>query len=92
MDILRTPENRFANLPGFDYEPHYVDDLPEAKGCRIHYLDEGPSDASSVWLCLHGEPTWSYLYRKMIPQFVGGGWPGYRSGLCRFRPLRQADR
>ena len=73
MEILRTPDSRFADLPGYSYEPRYLDDLPAAKGCRIHYLDEGPVDASVTWLCLHGEPTWSYLYRKMIPKFVGAG-------------------
>jgi haloalkane dehalogenase len=60
MDVLRTPEDRFANLPGFPYEPHYVG----VNGMRIHYIDEGQGD---VILCLHGEPTWSYLYRKMVP-------------------------
>ena len=60
MTILRTPEERFANLPGYNYAPHYVD----INGMRVHYLDEGQGDTI---LCLHGEPTWSYLYRKMIP-------------------------
>ena len=73
MTILRTPDERFENLPGFDFEPHYIDDLPETNGARVHYLDEGPSDAGVTWLCLHGEPTWSYLYRKMIPVFTAAG-------------------
>ena len=73
MEILRTPDSRFADLPGYSYEPHYLDDLPVTKGCRIHYLDEGPVNAPVTWLCLHGEPTWSYLYRKMIPTFVSAG-------------------
>jgi len=60
MTILRTPEERFVNLPGYNYAPHYVD----INGMRVHYLDEGQGDTI---LCLHGEPTWSYLYRKMIP-------------------------
>lgn len=60
MKPLRTPDERFANLPDFPFEPHYV----EINGARVHYLDEG---AGEVVLCLHGEPTWSYLYRKMIP-------------------------
>jgi haloalkane dehalogenase len=72
-EILRTPEDRFANLPGFPFAPHYVDDLPGYEGIRIHYVDEGPRRASHVFLCLHGEPTWSYLYRKMIPIFVAAG-------------------
>src|SRR5579864_4178610 len=60
MPIIRTPEERFANLPDFPYQPHYVD----VDGVRIHYIDEGAGEAI---LCLHGEPSWSYLYRKMIP-------------------------
>lgn len=60
MPLLRTPDERFANLKDFPYEPRYV----EINGARIHYVDEG---AGEVILCLHGEPTWSYLYRKMIP-------------------------
>ena len=60
MAILRTPDERFENLPGFPYEPHYV----EINGLRVHYIDEGQGE---IILCLHGEPTWSYLYRKMIP-------------------------
>jgi pimeloyl-ACP methyl ester carboxylesterase len=62
MDALRTPDDRFANLPGYDFEPHYV----EVDGLRLHRVDEGPRDAAPV-LMLHGEPSWSYLYRKMIP-------------------------
>jgi haloalkane dehalogenase len=73
MEILRTPEERFANLPGFAFAPHYVENLPGYEGIRIHYLDEGPRDAKQVFLCLHGEPTWSYLYRKMIPVFMAAG-------------------
>lgn len=73
MEILRTPDERFQNLPGFSYAGHYMEGLPGYAGIRIHYLDEGPADADVVWLCLHGEPTWSYLYRKMIPEFVDAG-------------------
>ncbi len=73
IEHLRTPEERFRALPGFAFEPHYLQDLPAAHGARIHYVDEGPRDADSVWLCLHGEPTWSYLYRKMIPVFAASG-------------------
>lgn len=58
--VLRTPDERFADLPGFPYEPHYV----ELGDVRMHYVDEG---RGQTILCLHGEPTWSYLYRKMIP-------------------------
>lgn len=60
MPVLRTPDERFANLPDFPFKPHYV----EIDGLRVHYLDEGEEEAI---LCLHGEPTWSFLYRKMIP-------------------------
>jgi haloalkane dehalogenase len=60
VTVYRTPDERFAALPGFPYEPHYVDQ----DGLRMHYLDEGQGDPV---LCLHGEPTWSFLYRKMIP-------------------------
>ncbi|MBT8097747.1 MAG: alpha/beta fold hydrolase [Woeseia sp.] len=73
MKILRTPDQRFTDLPGFSFAPRYLEDLLEAQGCRIHYVDEGPAEAETVWLCLHGEPTWSYLYRKMIPVFVQAG-------------------
>jgi haloalkane dehalogenase len=60
MSLLRTPDERFANLNDFPFEPHYV----EINGARVHYVDEGTGEPI---LCLHGEPTWSYLYRKMIP-------------------------
>ena len=73
IDVLRTPEERFAHLPGFPFSPHYVTDLEGYEGLRMHYLDEGPREASQVFLCLHGEPTWSYLYRKMIPMFTAEG-------------------
>jgi len=73
MEALRTPDDRFANLPGYDFHPNYLTDLPGYEGLRTHYLDEGPKDAEEVFLCLHGEPTWSYLYRKMIPIFVAAG-------------------
>src|SRR5262245_18132345 len=66
VGVLRTPDERFANLPAFDFEPHYL----EVDGLRLHYLDEG--DGPTV-LLLHGEPTWSYLYRKMIPPLVSSG-------------------
>ena len=73
MPTLRTPEDRFRDLPGFDYAPSYLDDLPGYSALRTHYLDEGPRAAREVFLCLHGEPTWSYLYRKMIPVFTSAG-------------------
>jgi pimeloyl-ACP methyl ester carboxylesterase len=72
-DILRTSDERFENLPDFPYAPNYLDDLKGYGGLRMHYVDEGPQDAETVFLCLHGEPTWSYLYRKMIPVFTATG-------------------
>lgn len=72
-DALRTPDGRFADLPGYPWAPHYVNDLPSLAGLRMHYLDEGPRDAPLTWLCLHGNPAWSYLYRKMIPVFLQAG-------------------
>ena len=67
-DVLRTPDERFAGLPGYAFAPHYVD----VRGLRVHYVDEGRSEARPV-LLLHGEPSWSYLYRKMIPGLVAAG-------------------
>lgn len=68
MDALRTPDERFANLPGYAFEPHYA----EVDGLRVHYVDEGPRNAAPV-LLMHGEPSWSYLYRKMIPIILAAG-------------------
>jgi haloalkane dehalogenase len=64
MDIYRTPDDRFRNLPGYPFAPHYA----EVGGMRMHYLDEGRGEPI---LLLHGEPDWSYLYRKMIPPLAG---------------------
>jgi len=64
---VRTPDERFASLPGFPYAPHYV----SWRDWRIHYVDEGQGERT--FLCLHGEPTWSYLYRRMIPRLVAAG-------------------
>lgn len=65
---MRTSDERFANLPGYPWTPHYLD----WRGLRAHYLDEGTGPRTL--LCLHGEPTWSYLYRKMIPPFLAAGY------------------
>ena len=73
MEILRTPESRFENLPDYPFAANYVDDLPSYAGIKIHFVDDGPRDAAKTFLCLHGEPTWSYLYRKMIPVFTASG-------------------
>ncbi len=72
-DALRTPPDRFTGLPDYPWQPHYVSDLPTLAGLRMHYLDEGPREAPRTWLCLHGNPAWSYLYRKMIPVFLDAG-------------------
>jgi haloalkane dehalogenase len=66
MDIFRTPDERFADLPGYDYAPHYV----EVDGLRLHHLDEG---SGPTVLCFHGEPSWSFLYRQMLEALVAGG-------------------
>lgn len=73
VEFVRTPDEAFESLPGFDYAPNYVEDLPGYEGLRAHYLDEGSKDARHTFLCLHGEPTWSYLYRKMAPIFLASG-------------------
>jgi haloalkane dehalogenase len=73
MQVLRTPDERFTNLPDFPFEPHYAEiDDGEGGVLRVHYLDEGPRDAAPV-LLLHGEPSWSYLYRHMVPPLVAAG-------------------
>lgn len=69
INVLRTPDERFANLPAWPYAPRY---FQRPDGLRLHYVDEGPRDGK-VFLCLHGQPTWSYLYRRMIPVFTAGG-------------------
>jgi haloalkane dehalogenase len=75
VEFLRTPDERFSGLPGFTFSPHYVGGLAGYGSLRVHYLDESPGGASSgrTVLCLHGQPTWSYLYRKMIPIFATAG-------------------
>lgn len=69
IEALRTPDERFENLPGYAFRPHY---LQHDNGLRMHYLDEG-KHGGRTFLCLHGQPTWSYLYRKMIPVFTAAG-------------------
>lgn len=73
MKVLRTPDDRFRDLPGFPFAPHYTE-VPDGEGgtLRIHHVDEGPRDGAVV-LCMHGQPTWSYLYRHMIPILTGAG-------------------
>ena len=75
IEALRTPDERFQDLPGYAYRPHYIDDLAGFEGLRLHFVDERPVKAQGLqtFLCLHGEPSWAYLYRKMIPHFLAGG-------------------
>lgn len=88
--FVRTPEERFAGLPDYPFAPHYL----EIDGLRVHYVDEGPPDAAPV-LLLHGEPSWSYLYRKMIPALVAAGHRVIAPDLIGFgksdKLLRQVD-
>ncbi|MBT8146894.1 MAG: alpha/beta fold hydrolase, partial [Gammaproteobacteria bacterium] len=77
--VLRTPDARFDNLPGYNFQPHYE----MIDGYRIHYIDEGPADGEVI-LMLHGEPSWSYLYRKMIPLFVAAGYRAIAPDLIGF--------
>ena len=74
-DALRTPDARFADLPdgGYPWAPHYVSDLPALAGLRLHYLDEGASDAALTFLCLHGSADWSYVYRHWIAPLTTAG-------------------
>ena len=73
MEVLRTPEARFDGLPDYPFAPNYRNDLAGYPGLRMHYLDEDVGH-SRVALCLHGQPTWSYLYRKMIPGLAASGY------------------
>ncbi|MES2415328.1 MAG: haloalkane dehalogenase [Pseudomonadota bacterium] len=88
--ILRTPESRFAGLPDFAWTPHYT----ELGGLRIAHIDEGPHDAPAV-LLMHGEPTWSFLYRKMIPVLVAAGYRVLAPDLVGFgrsdKPVARGD-
>ena len=90
MKLLRTPDERFENLPDFPYEPHYF----EVDEIRIHYVDEGPKDAEII-LLMHGEPSWSFLYRHMIPILVKAGFRTVAPDLVGFgrsdKPTEQED-
>jgi len=74
VEFIRTPEERFKNIPNFPYEPHYIENLKSYEDLRMCYYDEEPKDSNEVFFCLHGEPTWSYLYRRMIPIFLERGY------------------
>ncbi len=73
IKALRTPDERFADIPDFDFPVHYSDNLPGYEGLRAAWIDVGPEGADRTFLCLHGEPSWSFLYRKMIPHFTATG-------------------
>ncbi len=93
MKVLRTPDERFDGLPEFPYEPYYLM-VPDSEGggLRIHYVDEGPKDAEPV-LMMHGEPSWSFLYRKMIPILLEAGYRAVAPDLVGFgRSDKPADR
>jgi len=95
MKFVRTPDARFENLPGYPFAPRYVD-VPDEEGSslRMHYLDEGPREGAVV-LLLHGEPSWSYLYRKMIPVIAGAGLRAVAPDLIGFgksdKPALRSD-
>jgi haloalkane dehalogenase len=96
MKTLRTPDDRFTNLPGYPFQPHYAD-VANGDGSgklRMHYVDEGPRDAAPV-LLLHGEPSWSFLYRKMIPPLVAAGHRCVAPDLVGFgksdKPVERSD-
>lgn len=95
MKALRTPDERFADLPGYTFEPHYLT-VADGEGgeLRVHYLDEGPADAAPV-LLMHGEPSWCYLYRTMIPVLVAAGHRVIAPDLVGFgrsdKPTEQSD-
>ncbi|HEX6312594.1 MAG TPA: haloalkane dehalogenase [Acidimicrobiia bacterium] len=93
MQVLRTPDERFASLPGFSFDAHYVS-VPDGDGgeLRVHHLDEGQPTADPA-LLLHGEPSWSYLYRKMIPVLTAAGQRAVAPDLVGFgRSDKPADR
>ena len=93
MQVLRTPDERFANLPDYPFAPKYAVIPDGAHGTlRVHYVDEGPREGRAI-LCLHGEPTWSFLYRKMIPPLAAAGYRAIAPDLVGFgRSDKPADR
>lgn len=95
MQTVRTPDDRFADLPGYSFAPHYVDiDDGDGGTLRVHHLDEGPSDAPPI-LLMHGEPSWSFLYRHMVPVLVEAGHRVVAPDLVGFgrsdKPTEQSD-
>jgi haloalkane dehalogenase len=94
MKALRTPEERFENLPDYPFESNYVV-VPDGEGgnLRVHYVDEGPTGAAETVLLMHGEPSWSFLYRKMIPLIVEAGHRAVAPDLVGFgKSDKPADR
>jgi len=95
MEFLRTPDERFKNMPGYPFEPKYVS-VPDGEGgkLRVQYVDEGPTDAQPV-LLMHGEPSWSYLYRKMVPPIARAGYRAIAPDLIGFgrsdKPAKRTD-
>jgi haloalkane dehalogenase len=91
MNVLRTPDARFESLPGYPFSPHYAQ---VSDGLRVHYVDEGPRGGTPV-VMMHGEPSWSYLYRKMIPVFAAAGLRALAPDLVGFgrsdKPADPAD-
>jgi pimeloyl-ACP methyl ester carboxylesterase len=95
IEALRTAEECFANVPDFDFPVEYVDDLTGYEGLRMARVDAGPKDAERIFLCLHGEPSWSFLYRRMIPVFLESGSRVVAPDLFGFgrsdKPVKQSD-
>lgn len=93
MNVLRTPDDRFDALPDYPFEPRYTEvETPGGPRLRIHYLDEGPRDGEAI-LLLHGEPSWSYLYRRMVPRLTAAGLRAIAIDLVGFgRSDKPADR
>ncbi|MGN6162002.1 MAG: haloalkane dehalogenase [Marmoricola sp.] len=95
MDVVRTPESRFVGLPDYPFEPRYLDvTAADSPAIRMHFVDEGPRDGRPVVL-LHGEPSWSYLYRSMIPPLAAAGYRVLAPDLIGFgksdKPTRMSD-
>ena len=95
MDVIRTPDDRFDDMPDFSFAPHYAEvDDGDGGTLRMHYLDEGPPDSPPV-LLIHGEPSWCFLYRKMIPVLVEAGHRVVAPDLVGFgrsdKPTEQTD-
>jgi len=95
MQVLRTPDSRFQKLPGYPFPPHYTR-VPDGEGgeLRIHHVEQGPADGMPI-VCMHGQPTWSYLYRHMIPILAGAGLRAIAPDLVGFgrsdKPSRRED-